>query len=121
MKIEIQTNIKDHDLTVESCSEIIQMLQLSYKSIRQQMYSQFLAMKHLKNALILAIISLVCYILSNDIIFLYAMPAIILLFMFSSIIMAEYLTSKTKKIISNQIKHFINQRELLIKKENQTL
>ena len=119
VKIDIQTNIKDYDLTLESCSEIIKVLQESYQSIRQEMYRHFLGSKHLKHAIIVAALSFVMYLLSKELIFIYAMPLIVVSFMISSIVMAEYLTSQTRKQIEKQIKHFLKQKEILLKKQTQ--
>lgn len=119
VKIDIQTNIKDYDLTLETCSEIIKVLQESYQSIRQEMYRHFLGSKHLKHAIIAAAISFFMYLLSEELIFIYAMPLIVVSFMISSIVMAEYITSQTRKQIDKQIKHFIKQKEILLKKQTQ--
>ena len=45
IKIDIQTNIKDGELTIESCSQIITMLQDTYKNLRGEIYNHFLGMK----------------------------------------------------------------------------
>lgn len=119
VKIDIQTNIKDYDLTLETCSEIINVLQESYRSIRQEMYRHFLGSKHLKHAVIGAAISFVMYLLSEELIFIYAMPLIVISFMLCSIIMAEYITTQTRKQIAKQIKHFLKQKEILLKKQTQ--
>lgn len=116
LKVDIVTNFKEHDLTLESCIEMINILQESYQSIRQDMYTHFLAFKHLKNAVIVALISFLFYILSEVPFFLYAMPVIVVVFMIVSIIIAEYLTNKTREVINTQIQHFTKQKELLLKK-----
>lgn len=116
LKVDIVTNFKEHDLTLESCIEMINVLQESYKSIRQEMYNHFLGLKHLKNALIGAGISFLCYLLTKSNLFLYAMPIIIVVFMLISIIIAEYLTSKTREVIKSQIQHFTKQKELLLQR-----
>ena len=115
VKIDVHTNIKDHDLTLESCLEIIKVLQESYQSIRQEMYQHFLGMKHLKHAIIAAVISFIGYLLTESLLFIYAMPVIVVVFMLGSIIIAEYLTTQTRKQIQIQIQHFIKQKELLLK------
>lgn len=115
VKIDVHTNIKDYDLTLESCIEIIKVLQESYQSIRQELYSHFLGIKHLKHAIIAAVISFLGYLLTENLIFIYAMPVIVVIFMLSSIIIAEYLTTQTRKQIKIQIKHFVKQKELLLK------
>lgn len=115
IKIDVVTNIKDYDLTLESCIEMINILQESYRSIRQEMYHHFLGMRNLKHALIIAFISFLGYLLTEKIVFIYAMPIIVFVFMVGSIVIAEYLTTKTRQQIDKQIKHFIKKKELLLK------
>lgn len=115
IKIDVQTNINEYDLTIESCSEIIEMLQNSYKTIRKEMYNHFLSMKHLKKALIFVFILAFFYMITEDIFFIYFMPISVLLTMISSVISAEYLTSQTRKQISNQIEHFKKTKERLMR------
>ena len=74
VKIDVHTNIKDHDLTLESCIEIIKVLQESYQSIRQEMYQHFLGMKHLKHAIIAAVISFIGYLLTESLLFIWPKP-----------------------------------------------
>lgn len=116
IKVDIVTNFKDHDLTLESCIEMIKVLQESYKTVRQEMYQHFLGTKHLKHALIVALCAFLGYLLTDKIFFIYAMPIIVIIFMISSIVIAEYLTSKTREVIQSQINHFTKQKELLLKK-----
>lgn len=115
IKIDVQTNINEYDLTIESCSEIIEMLQNSYKTIRKEMYNHFLSIKHLKKALIFVFILAFFYMITEDIFFIYFMPISVLLTMISSVISAEYLTSQTRKQISNQIEHFKKTKERLMR------
>lgn len=115
IKIDVQTNINEYDLTIESCSEIIEMLQNSYKTIRKEMYNHFLSIKHLKKALIFVFILAFFYMITEDIFFIYFMPISVFLTMISSVISAEYLTSQTRKQISNQIEHFKKTKERLMR------
>lgn len=117
IKIDVQTNINEYDLTIESCSEIIEMLQNSYKTIRKEMYNHFLSIKHLKKALIFVFILAFFYMITEDIFFIYFMPISVLLTMISSVISAEYLTSQTRKQISNQIEHFKKTKERLMRNQ----
>lgn len=115
IKIDVQTNITDGELTIESCSQIIEILQDSYKAIRKEMYNHFLSIKHLKNELIFVSILAFLYIISQDMLYVYFMPISVLLAMLSGIISAEYITSQTRKQITNQIQLFREKREKLIK------
>lgn len=117
IKIDVQTNINEYDLTIESCSEIIEMLQNSYKTIRKEMYNHFLSIKHLKKALIFVFILAFFYMITEDIFFIYFMPISVFLTMISSVISAEYLTSQTRKQISNQIEHFKKTKERLMRNQ----
>ncbi len=116
-KIDVQTNIQDGDLTIETCSQIIEILQNSYKTIRREMYNHFLGMKHLKKELIFVAILAMIYILTDEILFVYFMPISVFLAMVSAIISAEYLTSQTRKQIMNQIQHFREKKEMLIRNQ----
>lgn len=116
-KIDVQTNIQDGDLTIETCSQIIEILQNSYKTIRREMYNHFLGMKHLKKELIFVAILAMIYMLTDEILFVYFMPISVFLAMISAIISAEYLTSQTRKQIMNQIQHFREKKEMLIRNQ----
>lgn len=116
-KIDVQTNIQDGDLTIETCSQIIEILQNSYKTIRREMYNHFLGIKHLKKELIFVAILAMIYILTDEILFVYFMPISVFLAMVSAIISAEYLTSQTRKQIMNQIQHFREKKEMLIRNQ----
>ena len=116
-KIDVQTNIQDGDLTIETCSQIIEILQNSYKTIRREMYNHFLGMKHLKKELIFVAILAMIYILTDEILFVYFMPISVFLAMVSAIISAEYLTSQTRKQIMNQVQHFREKKEMLIRNQ----
>lgn len=115
IKIDVQTNITDGELTIESCSQIIEILQDSYKTIRKEMYNHFLSIKHLKKELIFVSVLAFLYIISKDMLYVYFMPISVLLAMLSGIISAEYITSQTRKQITNQIQHFREKREKLIR------
>lgn len=119
IKIDIQTNIKDGELTIESCSEIIHMLQESYKNIRGEMYNHFLSFKHLKKTVIFTAIFAFLYFISQDIFYIYFMPISVLFMMLCNVISAEYLTSQTRKQIKSQVEHFKKVKERLMREENQ--
>lgn len=115
IKIDVQTNITDGELTIESCSQIIEILQDSYKAIRKEMYNHFLSIKHLKKELIFVSILAFLYIISQDMLYVYFMPISVLLALISGIVSAEYITSQTRKQITNQIQLFREKREKLIR------
>lgn len=114
-KIDIQTNINDFDLTVESCSEIINMLQDAYKNLRTDMYSHFLGTKVLVKATLSACLFLLCYFLTQNSIYIFLVPISVIIAFVISIVFAEYITSQSKKIITQQLQHYIKKREMLIK------
>lgn len=115
IKIDVLTNVKDGDLTIETCSQIIEMLQTSYKNMRKEMYTHFLDIKYLKKELVFIVILAFFYILSKDMIYIYFMPISVFLAMLGGIISAEYITTQTRKQITNQIQHFIEKRDRLIR------
>lgn len=117
IKIDIQTNINDGELTIETCAQIITILQESYKNIRKDMYNHFLGKKNLYRSLIFAGIIFMFYFLSKDAFYIYLMPLSVIFAMISSIISAEYITSQTKKQIQNQIQHYINKKNKLLKEK----
>ena len=55
--IEIETNIDDASLDVESCEEVITFLENSYKNVRAEIYSYCLGMRTLKYALISIVVN----------------------------------------------------------------
>lgn len=115
IKIDVQTNINDGELTLESCSQIITMLQESYQSIRKDMYSYFLGKRSLKIALVLASFFFALYAISNEMIFAYIMPISVILVLVSSLLSAEYLTTQSRKQLHKQIQRYIQKREYLLK------
>lgn len=118
IKIDIQTNINDHELTIESCAQIITMLQESYKNIRKDMYSHFLGKKHLYRSLLFVAIIFMFYFLSQDIFYIYMMPISVVLSMITSIMSAEYIASQTKKQIKDQIQHYIDKKNRLLQEKD---
>lgn len=117
IKIDIQTNINDYELTIENCSQIISLLQETYKNIRKEMYNQFLGKKNLYRAVIFAMVCFGLYFLTQDMFFAYFMPVSVIFSMISSIIGAEYFTSQSRKQIHKQIEHYIQQRDILLRKQ----
>lgn len=115
IKIDVQTNYDESELTIEKCSKLIEMLQSSYNIIRQEMYSHFLSTKQLIRSIVFAIVLALLYFLSDDIFFLYFMPLSVLLSLLGGVISAEYLTTQTRKQIRLQIQHFNQIKDRLIK------
>ncbi len=119
IKFEIQTNINEYELTVETCSEIIKMLQETYKNMRKEMYNYFLGEKNLKRAVITASIILVLYLLTKDLFFIYLTPISVFIVLLTSVVSAEYLTSQSRKQLYQQIQLYKQKRIRLMDKEAQ--
>ncbi|MEG0277008.1 MAG: hypothetical protein RR630_08255 [Coprobacillus sp.] len=115
IKIDIQTNINEHELTLESCAQMITLLQDSYKNIRKDMYNHFLGRKSLYRSLMFAGIIFIFYYLTDDIFYIYLMPLSVILSMVTSIMSAEYVSSQTKKQIKHQIQIYKEKRNRLLK------
>lgn len=120
IKIDIKTNINEYELTLEQCSEIIGMLQDSYQNIRKDLYSQFLGKRSLKKAITVAIILFLLYFLTENIFFAYLVPVSVAIAMIASIASAEYISSKTRKIIQQQLQHYKETKERLLKEQKLT-
>ena len=106
IKIDIQTNFTDQDMTIESCSQIIEMLQNSYKHIRDDIYTHFFSMHNLKKALVIVAIMALLFYVTEDKFFVYMMPISVLVTMIITFISAEMLSKKIKSEIQQQIDHF---------------
>lgn len=116
-KIEIQTNINEHELTIETCSQIIEMLQQSYKNMRKEMYNHFLGLQHLKKALVFVVVLGIFYMLTDESMFIYAMPVSIFIAFLFAIASAEVITTKVRKQIKTQIQEMKQKKEYLLKKK----
>ena len=117
LKIEVQTNYNEHELTIESCSQIIDMLQQTYMNLRKEMYNHFLGLEHLKKAIMFVIILAFLYVLTNEILFIYAMPVFVLIAFVFAIVSAEFITTKVRKQIKQQIKELKIRKESLLRKK----
>lgn len=104
--IDIQTNINDHEMTIETCSQIIDMLQNSYNHIRDEIYTHFFSMKHLSKVLSVVAVMAVLFFLTEERVFVYMMPITILITMIITFIGAEMLSKKIRSEIMQQIEHF---------------
>ncbi|HAD23077.1 MAG TPA: hypothetical protein DIC33_04060 [Kandleria vitulina] len=109
-KIDIQTNIDEKNLDIETCKNLIRSLEETYKNTRTEIYSHFLGMKSMRLALMLAATSLFFYFMTTMPFFLYGAFGSVLLIMIASLLLAE----TTSKIIRKQVKMKIEQfRETL--------
>lgn len=117
VKIDVQTNISDYELTVEKCSEIINVLQNSYKNIRKDMYMLFLGKKSLIVALAIASFMFLLFGITENMIFLYFMPLSVLVSMIIALLGAEYLITQTRKMLAMQIDIYKQKRDALKRKE----
>ena len=117
LKIEVQTNYNEHELTIESFSQIIDMLQQTYMNLRKEMYNHFLGLEHLKKAIMFVIILAFLYVLTNEILFIYAMPVFVLIAFVLAIASAEFITTKVRKQIKQQIKELKIRKESLLRKK----
>ena len=106
IKIDIQTNFTDQDMTIESCSQIIEMLQNSYNRIRDDIYTHFFSMQNLKKALVIVAIMALLFYVTEDRFFVYMMPISVLITMIITFISAEMLSKKIRSEIQEQIEHF---------------
>ncbi len=121
IKFDISTNVNEYELTIEKCSEIINVLQLSLKNIRKDMYALFLGKKNLLISLAIASCVFLLFILTQDYLFLYLTPVSIIISMLFSIASAEYLAIQSRKFILSQIELYKHKRDVLLKKEENAL
>lgn len=112
--IDIQTNMHDHEMTVETCSEIINMLQNSYNHIRDEIYTHFFSLKHLSKALMIVAVMAVLFFLTKETFFVYMMPISVLITMIFIFIIAELLSKKIRSEIKEQIEHFKQVKDRLL-------
>ena len=117
IKIDIQTNFTDQDMNVETCNQIIDMLQNSYKHIRDDIYTHFFSMKHLKKALMIAAVMAILFYITKERFFVYMMPASVLITMIITFISAELLSKKIRSEIQEQIEHFNQLKARLLKEK----
>ena len=92
--IEIETNIDDASLDVESCEEVITFLENSYKNVRAEIYSYCLGMRTLRYALISIVVLGILFFISHSKLFLFGMPIVTLLIMLGTISLAESRVSR---------------------------
>ena len=114
IKIDIQTNFTDQDMTIESCSQIIEMLQNSYNRIRDDIYTHFFSMQNLKKALVIVAMMALLFYMTEDRFFVYMMPISVLITMIITFISAEMLSKKIRSEIQEQIEHFNNLKARLL-------
>ncbi len=117
IKIDIQTNINDQEMTIESCSQIIDMLQDSYNRIRDDIYTHFFSLKHLKKALMMVAVMGLLFFITEERFFVYMMPISVLITMIITFIGAEMLSKKIRSEIKEQIEHFNQLKNRLLKEK----
>ena len=100
--IEIETNIDDASLDVESCEEVITFLENSYENVRAEIYSYCLGMRTLRYALISIVVLGILFFISHSKLFLIGMPIVTLLIMFGTISLAETTSVKAFMKIRKQ-------------------
>lgn len=118
IKIDVQANISDHELTLETCSQIINLLQDSYHNIRKELYNYFLGKRNLKRTLLVVAFFFALFLASQSIVFVYLMPLSVILSLIASILSAEYMTSQSRKQIQEQLKRYKQKREILLKQQS---
>lgn len=106
IKVDVRTNITDYELTLEKCSQIIILLQDTYRNIRNDMYAQLLGKKILFKTSFLAMIFICLYLFTKSVFFLYSTPVFVGMALVIAIISAEYLTTQTRKQIKIQLLHY---------------
>ena len=111
--IEIETNIDDASLDVESCEEVITFLENSYKNVRAEIYSYCLGMRTLRYALISIVVLGILFFISHSKLFLFGMPIVTLLIMLGTISLAESTSVAVKKQVKEKIEYYKRRLKLL--------
>lgn len=111
--IEIETNIDDASLDVESCEEVITFLENSYKNVRAEIYSYCLGMRTLRYALISIVVLGILFFISYSKLFLFGMPIVTLLIMLGTISLAESTSVAVKKQVKEKIEYYKRRLKLL--------
>ena len=111
--IEIETNIDDASLDVESCEEVITFLENSYNNVRAEIYSYCLGMRTLRYALISIVVLGILFFISHSKLFLFGMPIVTLLIMLGTISLAESTSVAVKKQVKEKIEYYKRRLKLL--------
>lgn len=111
--IEIETNIDDASLDVESCEEVITFLENSYNNVRAEIYSYCLGMRTLRYALISIVVLGILFFISHSKLFLFGMPIVTLLIMLGTISLAESTSVAAKKQVKEKIEYYKRRLKLL--------
>ena len=106
--IEIETNIDDASLDVESCEEVITFLENSYNNVRAEIYSYCLGMRTLRYALISIVVLGILFFISHSKLFLFGMPIVTLLIMLGTISLAESTSIFCIEAVKKQVKKRLN-------------
>ena len=110
---EIETNIDDASLDVESCEEVITFLENSYENVRAEIYSYCLGMRTLRYALISIVVLGILFFISHSKLFLFGMPIVTLLIMLGTISLAESTSVAVKKQVKEKIEYYKRRLKLL--------
>ena len=111
--IEIETNIDDASLDVESCEEVITFLENSYENVRAEIYSYCLGMRTLRYALISIVVLGILFFISHSKLFLFGMPIVTLMIMLGTISLAESTSVAVKKQVKEKIEYYKRRLKLL--------
>lgn len=111
--IEIETNIDDASLDVESCEEVISFLENSYENVRAEIYSYCLGMRTLRYALISIVVLGILFFISHSKLFLFGMPIVTLIIMLGTISLAETTSVAVKKQVKEKIEYYKRRLKLL--------
>ncbi len=118
-KIQFNTNLDKemNTLDKESLTKMINILEDSYKNIRNELYNYFLGKRSWRYAISTIVIWSLFFLLTQDIFYLEAMFVSILLLLITSIILAEVSTRAIKKELKERITVFKARLESLKRKE----
>lgn len=111
MDVEIMTNVKENELTIKSCQELLDALEKTYATIRLDIYDQLLGFKTQRRALLVIMLLGVFYLLTKDRFYLYMLLPAVGGVLLSAVIMAELMIKSIKKQLKLRIAYF--QKKLL--------
>lgn len=115
-KVQLDTNIDIAELDLKTCESVIASLEDTYLRTRNAVYTYFLGRRSLRTAIILACASLLFYILTDAMFFVYAAILIVTLIMLISLLIAKLTTNMIHKEIRLKIEE-IRQRIEILKQE----
>lgn len=113
LQVHIDTNIDDHLNNVDDCKEAIAALKDMISTIRIDMYGHYLGLKTLLLPVIISLILLTLFIISENNVFLYVMPLPVVFTMLLSITLAERVSSLIRKELNHKIESITRRMKLL--------